>query len=199
MHRRSLLATLGAGVATAGCLSLSSSESVATDTTTRDVQRVEVPGSPVTALTLQAIPDGVPFDHAVTFHGQPSADEPARVTVSITNRGDRAHTVRSTDEALPFPEPSATSEDGDSLVLLASRDDAERRDGCWIGHARTLPRHDQRTLQPDGSVSHTYALVTDAETDGCYRPATYPFTHPYTLNPDGSAVAYEWGFAIHVG
>lgn len=131
MERRTLLAALGAGVTAPGWLAAPASTTGKGDAgvATSDGHRVDVPGSPVTALTVDAAPDDSPLQHAVTVHGQPSTDAPARITESITNAGDRAHAVRVADETLPHDLADAPA----------------ARDGPL-------------TLQPGERVTRTYAL-----------------------------------------
>lgn len=204
MKRRRLLAALGAGVGAA-------TGRVAA-VPAADARRnrpsgygVEVPGAPVAGLTVAPVPGDVPLRHEVTVHGQPTAAEPATVTVAIANPDDRPHAVRTADRPMPFPAVHANAADDDALALVA-RGDAERRDGRRLADARALPTPATWTLQPGDRLADMFALVASADVDaradgretGGLPEGSHSFSAGYTLDPDGSGVEYDWGFAVHV-
>lgn len=195
MKRRRLLAALGAGMgaATGSAAAVSAGDPHRHQQSGHDV---EVPGAPVAGLTVAPVPGNVPLRHEVTVHGQPTAADPAAVTVAVANPDDRPHAVRTANRPLSDADPEPGGH-----TLLVSPDDAERRDGRWVGRARALPRTATRTLQPGDRLADTFALVASADgrRNAELPHGSHPFAATYALDPDGAGVEYDWGFTVHVG
>ncbi len=192
MRRRRLLAALGAGVAGLSGCSGSGGDGpsvtpapVPEDAPTTATPQPEPAGAsviefPESGLTASLFPTTLRTRSLVTelsFLGPPTPQGPARVSVVLTNMGDRLGAFRF----------GVVAPEGSDLLLVPteshpgvdprSAPDAERTpDGCWrlSEPVPSLPLTDQVQLPPGGSLAGEYALVAPAES-GCPLPGQYGF------------------------
>ncbi len=152
-------------------------------------------GSRFRAVVADVLPDAVPFDHEVRL--RPPAETP-RVTVSLSNRTDRAHRVRTSTYGLPFPETAGRGPDGRSLVLR-ERGVEGTEGGCRRALQTSLPMAHRASLAPGESLTGTYRVYNHADNESCWARGTYRFAQRYDATPageNGSPVSYTWGFAL---
>lgn len=193
MRRRGLLAALGAGLAgLAGCSGSDGDRQPVTPapvpedapTTTGPPEPEPVGASvvefPDSGLTASLFPTRLRTSWLLTelsFLGPPSPQGPARVSVVLTNAGDRMGAFRF----------GVVAPEGSDLLLVPteshpgvdprSAPEVERTPGgCWrlLEPVPSLPLSDRVQLPPGGILAGEYALVAPAD-GGCPSPGRYGF------------------------
>lgn len=209
MHRRHLLESVGASAAgLAGCLG-SSGPSEGDEPSTRTPDSTPEGGESSTRTPVSERTFGVD----VTVESQPTADEPARLTVSVTNESETAWTYPiwppydETDHRVPFDDCTSSGDRDERLFLIPDFHDLigpgdqkgqllpdTPTDGCWkAGYDRTLEASaggEPTELPPDESFRETYSVLRAESTD-CSRAVTGEFTAWKKVTAKGNEYVVE--------
>jgi len=157
--------------------------------------------------TPQRTPVSVPFRWTVeVLNRHPTAEEPPRIQISVTNEGGEAHSLTTPSHNFPFTDksPGAAGDPMDTFLVLTNS--TSRVKGCWTGDVYDLPSHNGERFEPGDSATVEYDVVNKGQDGGdpeeCWPVETFTFwDHYYLDSSDPTRIdgeEFRWGFKIHV-
>ncbi|QPV62496.1 hypothetical protein I7X12_17460 [Halosimplex litoreum] len=214
MRRRTVLASLGASAALAGCRTVGSPERTDSETETQptcespEPRRVELAGSATAS-------DEAQFSATVTIErGRSTAEAPARVTVGLGNDGpDREIDVIDDGRCHILNRGAGRSEPNGLWLYRVGDAPTDRAGECWT---RDRPPRDsvgfdgygcgRYPFESDDTVATTYEVWDDYTVDGYLRPGTYRFDASVALwdeaaeeeGTDSGPTVVDWWFELSV-
>lgn len=211
MHRRALLATVGA-TGIAGCLGGDSVET-ADDTASTPGEKPAADAfeeiDPVTTTRTESVdtdrfeersfeqPTELPLCFSVSFRSESKLPE---VTIGMTNEGSRPYAVATSSNGLPFPGAVAENESGEALVagVLGSNTPADEGLDCVTGTLTTRSAADRATLSPEDSTDRTVQVYNHADNGVCWPEGTFDFDATYEVWSAEQAFRFDFEFSLTV-
>lgn len=213
LHAGAILAT-----GLAGCLSDSSPQSMADETTrapTTEPTSTNQTAASTTAQTSTPTYDSSQISSSASVVSQQTTDHPPVIKLTIKNDGDEAVPVQSTDGGGYPLEFFPTVEGPESNLVLYPTEPThwqffggdeltdKQTDGCWrfATDDGAEPRYGAQqmgetvTLSPGGTFSIRHEVYNEAGGGPCYPTGKYQSVHSLTLaeaNENGPTVEFEY-------
>lgn len=160
-----------------------------------------MPSRRITVADTDADPTAYPLEFAVRMVSDTTTtDDPARVRVTLSNRGDRRIDVST---GWPKVFGGLVSEETDPGLLLVHPDHAPKRNPQCpqpSGSYHIPSALGMTSLEPGASQSVTFEVWGQSGNDPsvCLPEDTFRFETTYHIGPDDNEETFEWGFSLNV-